>query len=61
MFHECITACITFACFVTVIVCQDIADKLYSVKLSAIFPNRLGLELLNGSMYNGEVSGKSNK
>ena len=60
MYHACITACITLAWFVAVVVCWDITDKWHSVMLSPYFLSKIGLELLNGIIYNGALCLTSN-
>ena len=60
MYHACITACITLAWFVAMVVCRDIMDKWHSVMLSPYFLIKTGLELLNGIIYNGALCLTSN-
>ena len=60
MYHACITACITLARFVTVVVWWDITDKWHSVMLSPYLLIKIGLELLNGIIYNGALCLTSN-
>ena len=60
MYHACITTCITLARFVAVVVCWDITDKWHSFMLSPYFLIKIGLELLNGIIYNGALCLTSN-
>ena len=51
---------LTLVRFVPVVVCWDITDKWHSVMLSPYFLIKIGLELLNGIIYNGALCLTSN-